>query len=85
MEFKFRDSILEKYDVITRPGPREAMDKFGFYLDRSETRYKDGEVYYRVIKPRGKKGGWATGYDSPIDDHLDDPISSIKYREERWF
>ena len=80
---KIRKHIIERYDIVTRPGDREAMDKYGYWLDPAETRFVDGVTYYRAIYPGSKKGGWASNYETPVAMHLKDPLSSINNRKPR--
>lgn len=78
-----RQHIIERYDLITRPGNREAINKYGFMLDSAETRFMDGITYYRVIFPGSKKGGWAPNYETPVEGHIKDPINSIDHDRPR--
>jgi len=76
-----RNYIHEKYFIQTEPDDREAMDKYGFWLDPAETLNIEGVKHYRVIFPHSVKGGWAPNYDVPSNEHIpaEAHMGTLKY------
>ena len=67
-----RNYVNERYDIITMPNDREAMEKYGFWLSPYETIKHNGVKHYRVIFPGSKKGGWSPDYMTPIEMQIPD-------------
>jgi hypothetical protein len=90
---EIRSYIVETYDRMDKfsdgddasDGARSDMERYGFYLSPAETRWIDGEKYYRVIFPTQppEKGGWSKDYETPIADHIEDDDAPASHKAQK--